>query len=242
MTRGLSKNDISDLDFVDAPELESDGQSFFLTGFSVVSTTSATKRIVLSGVHIINDPDQRVEPTDIVILSGTSGADGNYTVAAIVDDVTFEVTEAIADSTGGTANFRWPPGASRVGFDPTGLVQTTAHTVQEAIKDLDSAITGGGITEAQHEVLDTLVHEIDETNWEEVTRVGGKVTNITQWTNSGKTKKIRETVIARSGGKVSQVDVIQYDGSGVESMRNTGVITRAGGKVTSIQWTKTGSP
>lgn len=163
MTSGLTKNDISDLDFVDALELESDGQSVFLPSVTIVSTTSATKRVVLSGVHIINDPEQRIEPTDLVVLSGTSGADGLYTVATIIDDVTFTVVEAIADSTGGTANFKWPPGAQRVGLDPTGLVQTTAHNVQDAIRDLDGAISVGGITEAQHKTLRQLIHFI-ETN------------------------------------------------------------------------------
>jgi len=97
----------------------------------------------------------------------------------------------------------------------------------------------GGITEAEHELLDTLTHWVNETNWQEIVRSGGKVTNVINWETSDKLKKIRECVIARSGGKVSQLDAIQYDGSGVEKMRLTGVITRATGKVASIAWTKT---
>jgi hypothetical protein len=98
---------------------------------------------------------------------------------------------------------------------------------------------GSGITEAQHEALDTLVHWIDETNWQEIVRSGGKVTNVINWETDAKLKKVRECIITRSGGKVSQLDAIQYDGAGVEKMRLTGVITRAGGKVASIAWTKT---
>ena len=101
---------------------------------------------------------------------------------------------------------------------------------------------GSGITEGQHEVLDTLTHWIDETNWQELIRSVGKVTNAIHWETSAKLKKIREVLVTRAGGKVSQIDIIQYNSAGTESQRQVGVITRAGGKVESIQWTKTGSP
>lgn len=98
---------------------------------------------------------------------------------------------------------------------------------------------GSGLTESQHEALDRLTHWINETNWQEMVRSGGKVTNAIHWTDSGKTLKIREVAIQRSAGKVSQIDLIQYDGAGAEKERMTGVVTRAAGKVASIQWTKT---
>jgi len=152
MSLGLKRADLSDLDFVDAPELESDAQTAFISGVVVVSTTSSTKTIVLSGTYIIEDVDQRVEPKDIVILTGTSGglADGTYTVFEVIDDTSFIVVEAINDSTGGEAIFVWPPGALRVGFNPTGLLHTASHNVQGAITDLDTAIvSGGGLTQPQ---------------------------------------------------------------------------------------------
>jgi len=104
-----------------------------------------------------------------------------------------------------------------------------------------AASSGGGITESQHAGLDDLVHWLAETNYQEVVRSGGKITNVINWTDAGKTIKIRAMVIARSGGKVSQMDFIQYDDSGVEKQRMTGVITRTSGKVWSVQWTETGS-
>lgn len=98
---------------------------------------------------------------------------------------------------------------------------------------------GSGITEAEHEVLDTLTHWLDETNWQEMVRSGGKVTNAIHWETSAKLKKIREVIITRATGKVSQIDIIQYDSAGVEKQRLVLVIARTGGKVSSIQWTKT---
>lgn len=153
MTRGLSRADISDLDFVDAPELGSFGLVPFMSGVTVVSTDTATRTIVLSGTYILEDVDQRVEPKDIVVLSSTSPggiADGTYTVEEVLDDTSFVVVEPISDSTGGLAEFTWPPGALRVGFNPVGTSHILALNVQDAIKDLDAAIvSGGGLTQPQ---------------------------------------------------------------------------------------------
>lgn len=102
-----------------------------------------------------------------------------------------------------------------------------------------SLTTGSGLSEGSHEVLDTLTHWLSEDNYQEMVRSGGKVTNAIHWTDSGKTTKIREVVVTRSAGKVSQIDLIQYDSGGSEKHRLTGVITRTSGKVSSIQWTKT---
>lgn len=106
----------------------------------------------------------------------------------------------------------------------------------------DLASGGGGLTPATHHALDDMVHWLVETNYQEIVRSGGRVTNVINWTDAGKTVKVREMVITRAAGKVSQMDFIQYDGAGTESQRMVGVITRASGKVASIAWTKTGSP
>lgn len=103
---------------------------------------------------------------------------------------------------------------------------------------LESA--AGGITEGEHEDLDTLVHEIAETCYMELTRSSGKVVNITYWTDSGKTTKVRETVITRSAGKVSQVVETQFDAAGtaITGQTITLDITRTGGKIASIDLTE----
>jgi hypothetical protein len=127
--------------------------------------------------------------------------------------------------------------------DPTevGAIRQVggAFRMRDATGVFNPRSGGGGITESEHEVLDTLVHWVSENNWQEIVRSGGKVTNVINWETSDKLKKIRECIITRSGGKVSQLDAIQYDGAGVEKMRLVGVITRAGGKVASIAWTET---
>jgi len=79
-----------------------------------------------------------------------------------------------------------------------------------------------GITEAAHETLDTLVHQIDETSYDELTYSGAQVTVYLVWTSAAKTQKVREEQYTYNADKtVSQLVAIQYDGVGVENMRFT---------------------
>lgn len=140
----ISKADIIDADIVDATELASDGTFVYLT-LTVVSTTTGTKIVVVNlapdGEGILHG-DHPVEADDIVIITGTSGGlgDGTFTVASVTDDITFVVNEAIGTSTGGSADFIYPVGAGRVGFDPIGLLHITATNVQDAIEEIDAVI------------------------------------------------------------------------------------------------------
>jgi len=102
-----------------------------------------------------------------------------------------------------------------------------------------AASAGGGITEGQHEVLDTLVHALAEDLYLEVTRTAGKVSNVTVYTDSGKTTKIRELAnIVRTGGRIDSYDLIQYDGVGSVKQTMAYAITRTAGRVSSITATE----
>ncbi len=74
--------------------------------------------------------------------------------------------------------------------------------------------SGSGISELEHETLDTLVHNINETSYDEVTRSGSKITSIITWDSASKTKKVREILMTYSGSKVTQVISHQYNPSG----------------------------
>lgn len=108
----------------------------------------------------------------------------------------------------------------------------TPHTLTDLLAG------SGGMTEESHRLLDQLTHEIDESSFDEITRVSGKVTNITVWDGPSKLKKIREAVISRTGGKVSQIVTTQYDAAGLVKETLTEVIARTGGKVVSITRTR----
>jgi hypothetical protein len=90
-----------------------------------------------------------------------------------------------------------------------------------------------GISAPTHRSLDQLVHLIAETSYLEVTRTAGRVTAVIVWTNSGKTEKVREILITRTNGAVSQILTKQY-AAGVITETFTQSVTRSGGKVASI--------
>lgn len=100
--------------------------------------------------------------------------------------------------------------------------------------EYDPRSGGGGITEAQHEQLDRLTHNINETSFDEIITSGGKITSIITWDSASKTLKIREELYTYSGNKVTQIVTIQYDASGVEKERNTEVIAYSGNIATDI--------
>lgn len=101
--------------------------------------------------------------------------------------------------------------------------------------------TGGGISEAEHQVLDTLVHEIDENSFDEVIRTDCKVSQVITWTNASKTLKIRERTITRDAdGRWLSIVSKQYDGTGTLKETLTETVTRtARGKLASITRTRT---
>lgn len=101
-----------------------------------------------------------------------------------------------------------------------------------------AASAGGGITEPQHEALDTLTHDIDETSYDEVIYSGSTPSSYIVWASAAKLLKIREEQYTYAGGKVSQVVTIQYDGTGAVKMTMTEVYTYSGNKVTSVTRTK----
>lgn len=139
----IRKEDIADLDIVDAYELASDGygpSSIYLST-PCVSTTGTTKTVVVSlsadGNGILYNYEFPVQSGDIVWVHNTAGTigDGYFTVDQVIDNVTFTVNETMVNSTGGTVQYRYPAGASAVGFNPTGL-SITANNVQDAIAQL----------------------------------------------------------------------------------------------------------
>lgn len=228
----ITREDIRHEDIVDAVEQASDGlTSIIFTGKTVVSTTSSSKVVVLSGVDLLRDPEI-IEELDIVILAGTTGADGAYTVDQRIDSTSFSVKEAIADSTGGTCEVRNPPGARKVGVNSGSMVYSSADNVQEVLEDLDGAITGGGgLTPAAHRALDQLVHNVAEDSYEEYTYSGNQVTSIVVWEDNTKAKKIREELFTYSGNKVTQIVTKHYDSGGSLVETLTEDFTYSGNKV-----------
>lgn len=162
----LRKEDIFDLDILDAGELKSDGYSVFASNVDILSTDHNTKNIVVSNFYLLS-PDEYVESGDRILLSNTITADGYYTVNEVINGTTFSVIESIENSTGGKCTFMYNAGASNIGLDPTGMQSVTAHNVQDAIFQLDKKIdtvssgTGTDLTKPEHTILRQLTHLAD---------------------------------------------------------------------------------
>lgn len=231
---GISKADVKDLDFIDASELASTNKVNYRSGDSLVSTTSSTKTIVFSVGTLLVNGDLPPESGDTIILSGTTAADGTYTIDTVVDDVTLTVNESINDSTGGTAAFRYPAGAFKVGYN-NETSSLTAEDVQAAIDEI--AISG--INAEAHRLLDQLTHELDEDYYEEYTYNGAKIQDVIVWTTVGKTTKIREYNYTYSGYRVTTETIKQYDSGG--SLAETLTLTYAysGAKISNVTAVRT---
>lgn len=104
-----------------------------------------------------------------------------------------------------------------------------------------SLTTGSGMSAGEHRALDQLVHDIAEASWEEIVYDGNRVSDIITWTDSGKTKKIREVNVTYSGNQVATIVTKQYDGDGnlITGETLTETPTYSGGKITALTRTLT---
>mgnify|MGYP003403513763 CR=1 FL=1 len=243
MANGIRKEDLDDLDIVDALELASDGYNSYLST-TVVSTTNIGNLIVvnlpLDGEGLITGKDHPLGSGDRVWLTGTSGglADGYYICDNVISDTSFSVTSSILSSTGGTVHFMYPAGAFNVGF---GLLNYSAinvtHTnVQEAIQDLDLAISGvgSGLTPTQHETLRQLIHLADgvggpfegfPTNaYREILPTNSAFpTSIIWWQNITKTHKYVEKTVTFNPNKTPAI--IQWNAYGTDGSTVLATVT-----------------
>lgn len=222
----IQKNDIYDVDFMDASELSSSGSASDEYRTATVDSV-ALGVITVSGVNLYH-PDYPLESGDIVVISGSTAADGSYFINSITSSTTFTVNESISDSTGGTASFRYPSGASKVGVDPTDISQSSNTDLQTVLEDLDSAISGGGLTAAQHRSLRQLIHFIDNGPAEGFVSgayretVGGVFpTSVIWYDDNTKVKKLVEKLITWDGAFPSTIVWKMYDTDGSSVLSET---------------------
>lgn len=69
----------------------------------------------------------------------------------------------------------------------------------------------------------TLALNLGLSNYKEVVKTNGRISSIIVWTNSGKTKKIRECIVTRTGNLISLIVDKQYDNAGllIETLTKT---------------------
>jgi len=92
-----------------------------------------------------------------------------------------------------------------------------------------------GLTEEQHRMLPSSNHWIDQDSYDEIIKSGDKTIQVVTWDSPLKTRKIREELLTRTGGVVSQLVTNNYNGSGILHETLTEVFNRTGGRVVSIE-------
>jgi hypothetical protein len=224
----IRSSDVFDADFIDPSGLISDGYKVYLSAISVVSTTSSSHTVVINPIPdgqglTLPSFDHPVEIYDIVRLYSTTGADGYYTIASIVDDTTFTVIENINSSTGGFVDFIWPVGAGLVGVDNTRLSGVTANNLQGALEQI-SFTANSALTPLEHETLRQLIHFISDGPgdgfasgaYKEVLPTGNPFpTSVIWYINATKTKKIVEKLITFAGVIPTTIIWNMYDFDGI---------------------------
>jgi hypothetical protein len=234
----IRASDIFDSDFVEPNELASDGYTVYLPNIGVVSTTSGSHTVVISPIpdgEGLTTPafDHPVGVGDIVYLYNTSGADGYYTIASIVNDTTLTVVESINSSTGGFVDFIWPVGASGVGVNPARISGVTSTNLQGALEEI-AFTASSAMTPFEHETLRQLIHFLDSGGpgdgftsgaYREILPLGNPFpTSVTWYTDSTKTQKIVEKLITLSGIVPTSITWNMYGTNGitiVESLTDT---------------------
>lgn len=101
-----------------------------------------------------------------------------------------------------------------------------------------SSSASSGISENQHENINTLAHEVIKNSYDELIYTGTRITNIITWTSAAKTLKIRETQLTYTGSKVTQTVDIQYNGAGNEDYRIIEIISYTGNDISNITRTR----
>ena len=114
----------------------------------------------------------------------------------------------------------------------------TSFVMVDSVGAFNPRTGGSGVTEPQHDAYDKLLHNIQESAFDEVVRAG-QVTDVITWTDSGKTTKIRETSLTRAAGQVSSIVEKQYNGAGTLVQTRTGTVTRVSGQVSTVDWVLT---
>jgi len=236
----VDREDVRDLDFIDATELASDGSVSFKTA-PVTGVSSGTITVNPSADYFgLVYGDEPIEADDIFILSGATAGNGSYTVASVLSNTTFTVVEAIPDSTGGTAEFRHPSGAKKVGVDPSAIASSTSTNLQKVLEDLDASIAAGGITASQHRTLRQLIHFIQTGGpalgfatgaYRETLPVADAFpTSIIWWESNAKLKKIVELTLTYNANKTISTEQWQmYDTDGTTVIETvTDTITYSG--------------
>lgn len=108
------------------------------------STASVTKNIYVPAARW---GTWQIDIGDLVVINGSTAADGTYTIDSISDHQNFIVVEPIADSTGGNITVYHPNAASRIGINDNDFQTVSGSNLQEVLDSVDDALGAGGFSD-----------------------------------------------------------------------------------------------
>ena len=123
----------------------------------------------------------------------------------------------------------------------SGIIVTTGTNFVEITNTGAAGIPGSGISLEEHEIIDSLVHNLAETQHTQIIRggPGNKVSSVEIRTVPVTGTLIRSTAIFRTEGTVTSTVDNQHDVSGVIIQTLTSTINRVSGKVDSVDVVET---
>lgn len=231
MGNKIDRRDLDDLSIVDAEELQSSGSGdVYRSGVVVLSSTGSTGQVRISGWDTVHgDDDDFLQVGDVFILSGSIPVQpsASFRIVSIIDSGTFTVSPSILTSVFGTGTFKNPPGAERIGYDPTNL-------------GISSSVTPTLAGQAKESMFQQLL-SWDPAGFnarETFTRTGNKV-NQEAWRRTADSTLLKTIDYVYSGNNVTSevAKVYAEDGATVVAQK-TLLYTYQGSTVTAITGTR----
>lgn len=212
-----------------------------------VSSTTAVTNIIVSNNSAFQD--WRVDIGDKIVLSGTGGSDGTFTILEIINQTQLRTEEALTTTSGvGVLYIYHPSGASRIGVDSNTFNEIAGDNVQAVLESIDFAIGNigsadldGYLNEVGHSELNTLLHHLDE-DYEVIPTFDGygvMSSAVAQGQGGGTLIREHTSFTADSDGLITGFVVKQYDEVGVEEERLTTTINISSNIPIDAQVTKT---
>ncbi len=217
----IRSDQAQDISFVSEEELNNFFDAVVITGTEDETTVQQTFADYFPGQNLV------IAGSGIAVTTGTNFVQLSTTGSGVVAGVD-QITASGTTLSGSIVL----EGVGSVSLHPSG---------QTIIISGSSVASGDFITETDHGVVDSLVHNLAETAITEITRnAQNQVTDVDVRTLPVTGTLIRSTSITRNqGGQVTDVVDNQHDAAGTVIQTITTTINRSGGQVVSVDTVET---
>lgn len=142
MSRTKFRQAQADRSLVSFEDIKAFYKSYFVGSATVVSTVSISPSLGRINISGLDATTLELEQGDVIELSGTGGADGDYRVFSVISATQINVTTTVAmvATAGGTADFYYQEGARYVGTNNNDWTLINGFNVQAVLDSIDIEI------------------------------------------------------------------------------------------------------